>query len=226
MAEYFSISPERIHVTPLGLDVSDFAGFLKNDEPVANVKSEKVIGYMARLAFEKGLHHLVDGFIELKSRPGTENFKLKIAGWLGAEHQTYAQQQWDRLDSAGLSQEYQYLGAIEREQKLDFFREIDVLSVPTDFLEPKGLYALESLAAGVPVVLPSHGAFPELIEQSGGGILCQPRDPVSLADSLMQLLTDDQQRFSLGRAGQDYMHRHRNSESMAAVTSQLIERFL
>jgi len=141
---------------------------------------------MARLAPEKGLHHLVDGFIELKSRPAAENYKLKIAGWLGTEHQTYAQQQWDRLDEAGLSNEYQYLGAIERQQKLDFFREIDVLSVPTDFLEPKGLYGLESLAAGVPVVLPSHGAFPELIEQSGGGILCQPRNPGSLADSFLE----------------------------------------
>jgi len=226
MAEYFSIEPERIHVTPLGLDVSDFAGFGGGGGSAAIGKSGKVIGYMSRLAPEKGLHHLVDGFIELKSRSEAEYFKLKIAGWLGAEHQAYVHQQWGRLDDAGLSQEYQYLGAIERQQKLDFFREIDVLSVPTDFLEPKGLYALESLAAGVPVVLPSHGAFPELIEQSGGGIFCQPRNPGSLADSLMQLLTDDQQRISLGLAGQNYVRQHRNSEAMAAATSLLIERFL
>ena len=71
MAQYFSIEPQRIHVTPLGLDVSDFAGFLDGDQPAADGESEKVIGYMARLAHEKGLHHLVDGFIELKSRPGT-----------------------------------------------------------------------------------------------------------------------------------------------------------
>ncbi len=229
MSEYFSIAPDRVHVTPLGLDVSDFSEFV-DDSPGAGTSNanadEKVIGYMARLAFEKGLHHLVDGFIELKSRPSTDHIKLKIAGWLGPEHRSYAQQQWERLDAAGLSQDYEYLGSIERAQKLDFFRQIDVLSVPTDFLEPKGLYALESLAAGVPVVLPRHGAFPELIEQSGGGVLCKPRDPVSLADSLERLLNDDQQAMALGQAGQAYVHQHRNSESMATATSALIERFV
>jgi len=231
MSEYFSIDPKRIHVTPLGLDVSDFAGFVgdvgrDNHSNGSQDVPEKTIGYLARLAFEKGLHHLVDGFIKLKSRPGSEQIKLKVAGWLGPEHRSYAQQQWDRLDAAGLSADYEYLGAIERAEKLDFFGQIDLLCVPTDFLEPKGLYALESLAAGVPVVLPDHGAFGELIEQSGGGVLCRPRDPQALADSLMQLLVDDQQRLTLGQTGQAYVHGHRNSAAMATATSTLIEGFL
>ena len=233
MSDYFSIATDRIDVTPLGMDVSDFGGFFGDEVPRLDTDStgskntpEKTIGYLARLAFEKGLHHLVDGFIELKSRPNTEHIKLKIAGWLGPEHQSYAQQQWDRLETAGLSDQYEYLGAIERAEKLDFFGQIDLLSVPTDFLEPKGLYALESLAAGVPVVLPDHGAFGELVQQSGGGVLCRPRDPQSLADSLMQLLDDDQQRLELGRTGQAYVHEHRNSAAMARATSALIEKFL
>jgi len=231
MSEYFSIDPKRIHVTPLGLDVSDFAGFVgdvgrDNHSNGSQDVPEKTIGYLARLAFEKGLHHLVDGFIKLKSRPGSEQIKLKVAGWLGPEHRSYAQQQWDRLDAAGLSADYEYLGAIERAEKLDFFGRIDLLCVPTDFLEPKGLYALESLAAGVPVVLPDHGAFGELIEQSGGGVLCRPRDPQALADSLMQLLVDDQRRLTLGKTGQAYVHQHRNSAAMATATSALIEGFL
>ena len=52
-----------------------------------------------------------------------------------------------------------------------FLHGIDVLSVPTTYREPKGLYVLEALANGVPVVQPSHGSFPELIEVTGGGIL-------------------------------------------------------
>ena len=212
--------------------MSDFEGFVcdeaqdeTNSSSNGNTR-EKAIGYLARLAFEKGLHHLVDGFIELKLRPDTEHIKLKIAGWLGSEHQTYAQQQWDRLDAAGLSADYQYLGSIERAEKLEFFKQIDLLCVPTDFLEPKGIYALESLAAGVPVVLPDHGAFGELIQQSGGGVLCRPRDPQSLADSLLQLLVDDERRLNLGRTGQAYVHEHRNAAAMAKSTSALIERFL
>lgn len=233
MSDYFSIAPERIHATPLGLDVSDFTSFVdgqasqpNNSSTVASNSPTKTIGYLARLAFEKGLHHLVDGFIELKSRPDTEHIKLKIAGWLGAEHESYSQQQWDRLDLAGLSGDYEYLGAIERSEKLKFFGEIDILSVPTDFLEPKGLYALESLAAGVPVVLPDHGAFSELIQQSGGGVLCSPRDPKSLANSLLELLGDDARRLALGKAGQAHVHQFRNSEAMAKATSALIEQFI
>ena len=215
-------------MTPLGLDVADFKSFLSNEvsSTASSDKAEKNIGYLARLASEKGLHHLVDGFIELKSRPNTEHIKLKSAGWLGPEHESYAQQQWDRLDAAGLSTQYKYLGALERTEKLNFFRQIDLLSVPTDFQEPKGIYVLESLAAGVPVVLPDHGAFGELIQQSGGGVLCRPRDPQGLADSLVQLLADNQQRLRLGQTGQAYVHEHRNADSMATVTSALIEKFL
>ena len=58
-----------------------------------------------------------------------------------------------------------------------FLQGLDVLSVPTTYREPKGLYVLEALANGVPVVQPRHGSFPELIEATGGGLLVNPDDP-------------------------------------------------
>ena len=98
------------------------------------------------------------------------------------------------------------------------------MSVPTDFLEPKGLYALEAMAAGVPVALPAHGAFPELIEKSGGGVLCKPHDPVELANVWEQLVADPGFRAELAANGHRYVHEFRNAEAMAISTSQLIER--
>ena len=224
MSEYFSIDPGKIHVTPLGLDVSGFSQFLPNNRG-SNDPATKTIGYMARLAKEKGLHHLVDAFIQLKSQPGTAKIKLRIAGWLSGENEPYANEQWKRLNNAGLSDEFEYLGSIEREKKMDFFKEIDVLSVPTDFQEPKGLYALESLAAGVPVVLPRHGSFPELIESSQGGILFEPGNNHQLAQHLIEILSDDQRRIMLGRQGQQFVHEHRNAMAMATATSKVIEKF-
>ncbi|MFT5300286.1 MAG: glycosyltransferase involved in cell wall biosynthesis [Mariniblastus sp.] len=232
MSDYFSIDPAKVHVTPLGLNVEDFASFVVKGEAKILAKSlassspTRTIGYMARLAPEKGLHHLVDSFIKLKSQPNSDHVKLKVAGWLSPENEAYAQSQWDRLAAAGLSDEFEYLGSIDRDSKLDFFRQIDVLSVPTEFQEPKGLYALESLAAGVPVVLPAHGAFPELIAQSGGGALFQPGDTNALAAELWRILDDDAQRELWGRQGQSFVHGSRNAQSMAKSTSQLIERFL
>ena len=231
MSDYFAIDPAKIHVTPLGLDTSDFENLnAKADETGPNLDGEEAqtIGYMARLAKEKGLHHLVDGFIELRSRPDTSHIKLKVAGWLSPENEAYANEQWQKLEKAGLVQgeDFQYLGSIERQEKLAFFKLIDVLSVPTDFLEPKGLYALEAWAAGVPVVLPAHGAFPELIEHSGGGILCKPRDQNDLANCLTRLLSDKNQLKELGAKGNAFVHEHRNAKSMAIATSELIAKFV
>lgn len=225
MSEYFSIPLTKFHVTPLGLDVSDFKGFsVERDKP--DSQGTQTIGYMARLANEKGLHQLVDAFIQLKQHPNTGHVKLKIAGWLSPENETYANQQWRKMDQCGLEGEYEYLGAIDRAAKLEFFRRIDLLSVPTQFLEPKGLYALESMAAGVPVVLPAHGAFPELIQQSGGGVLFAPGDIDELADKLILLLNDHDQRMQLATQGQHFVHQQRNAESMAQATSNLIESVL
>ena len=123
-----------------------------------------------------------------------------------------------------MQSDFEYIGSIERDEKLAFLKSIDVLSVPTEFLEPKGIYALEALAAGVPVVLPEHGAFPELLVSSQGGLLVPPRDASQLADALALILSDSEMRNRLARAGQSYVHQHRSSQSMAASTSKVIEK--
>lgn len=225
MCDYFSLDPSKVHVTPLGLEVADYNSFLNRPEDGRDRKTQ-TIGYMARIAPEKGLHHLVEAFIKLKSMPGAEDARLHIAGWLSPENQAYADEQWGRLDSCGLQEAYQYEGTVDREAKLEFFRNIDILSVPTAFQEPKGLYALEAMAAGIPVVLPSHGAFPELLEASGGGLLFEPGNVAELAQSFAELLDDDERRLVLGGSGQQFVHRHRNATVMAKSTSKIIREFL
>jgi glycosyltransferase involved in cell wall biosynthesis len=225
MSDYFAIDPTKIHVTPLGINVEDFSSFLSHDR-TTNAPAEKTIGYMARLAKEKGLHHLVEAFIELKSQPNTNHIKLKVAGWLSPENESYAKSQWERLRLTGLENEFEYLGSIDRESKLEFFKQIDLLSVPTEFLEPKGIYALEAMAAGVPVVLPRHGAFPELIDQSGGGLLFEPGETEQLVAHWIDLLSDNERRIELGKRGQRFVHSERNAMSMAEATSELIQRFV
>lgn len=223
MAEYFDLDPEKIHVTPLGVDTTDFK--IGDTSSIAGVET-KTVGYLARLAPEKGLHNLVDAFIELKKRPEGENVKLKIAGWLGKDQESYAENQWKRLADAGLEDQYEYLGSISREQKLEFLADIHVLSVPTDLKEPKGLFVLEAMAAGVPVVQPAHGSFPEIIQQTQGGLLFQPGNPTELADHLLQLLGDVEQHSLLATTGQQKVHEHRNQSSMAIDTGKVFEQFL
>ena len=224
MAEYFSIPLEKFYVTPLGINTADFESFKRTHQP-HQPDQPHTIGYLARLAPEKGLHHLVDAFLELKTRPNTQHIRLKIAGWLAPEHQAYADQQFDRLKSAGHEDQFEYLGAVDRATKLEFLKSIDLLSVPTQFKEPKGLYVLEALAAGVPVVVHQHGAFPELVSESTGGLLVPYENPPLLADAILRLLEDHQLRNEMGKAGQRYVFEQRNAAQMAAATSQAIEEF-
>ncbi|MFQ5505855.1 MAG: glycosyltransferase, partial [Planctomycetota bacterium] len=102
-----------------------------------------------------------------------------------------------------------------RAEKLAFLRTLSVLSVPATCGESFGLYLLEGLAAGVPVVEPRHGAFPELLEATGGGILCEPDDPASLAEALESLLLDQERSQELAERGRRAVLERFTSERMA-----------
>ena len=118
------------------------------------------------------------------------------------------------------------MGSVDREGKLEFLRQIDVLSVPTVYREPKGLFVLEALAAGVPVVQPRHGAFPELLERIPGGVLVNPEDPVDLAEQLYELLQDVEACRSLGQQGLQVVHQQYNADQMAAATWDVYRHYL
>lgn len=226
MADYFLIPKEKFHVTPLGIDTADFesldlAKTKSGNTPDKNDRSSEVtIGYLARLAPEKGLANLVDALLRLDLER-LPPIRLKVAGWLGPDQQAYAEEQWAKLEAAGWQDRYEYLGAIERDQKLDFLQSIDLFCVPTVYQEPKGLYAIEAMAAGVPIVASDHGAFPELIRSTGGGILAAPNDADSLAQQLTELILGPERRLSLGRAGRSHVMSDRTSNSMAAATGEV-----
>jgi len=119
---------------------------------------------------------------------------------------------------------FEYLGEVDRAGKIAMLSSIDVLSVPTRYPEAKGIYVLEALAAGVPVVQPEHGSFPELIRDTGGGVLVPPNDPAALADAIAALLRDPARRKSLGRAGRVSVAERYSHDSMAGKTAEVYRR--
>ena len=224
ISKYLNLDISKFHVTPLGLELHDFEAF--RELPQRSEPKEMTLGYLARLAPEKGLHYLIDAFIALKQDSRFESLKLRIAGWLGPQHKDYADKQFAKLNKAGLESQYKYVGAIEREEKLDFLRSIDLFSVPTEFLEPKALYALEALAASVPVIAPDHGAFPELARATGGIRLFSARNVNALSDAIATLATDLQLRTELGQAGQASVFKDRNATVMARSTGEVLVKVL
>ena len=236
MAQSLRLPRERFHVVPLGIEAVDFDGSGGTaarataglpgsllDEPAV---ARPVIGYFARHCAAKGFHVLIDAFILLRGRPGMEHVRLRSAGWLSESDRGFFDEQMAKLRAAGLRDEYEYAGVVDRRGKIEFFRGLDVFSVPAVYQESKGLYVLEALASGVAVVEPRHGAFPELIAATGGGELCAADDPASLADALESLLADRERRIALGQAGRAAVHRAFTTDAMARATLEVYQRLL
>jgi glycosyltransferase involved in cell wall biosynthesis len=199
MSGFLAIPPDRISVVPLGINVT---GYEPRPAPARADASEPFrIGYFARIAPEKGLHVLAEAYVRFRRSPGAPPARLEAAGYLSSAHQSYVAGVRQTLQDAGLGHEFTYHGELDRAAKLRFLRMLDVLSVPATYDEPKGLFLLEAMAAGVPVVQPRRGAFVEIVERSGGGVLVPPDDPEQLAATLLHLARDPAAREELaGRA--------------------------
>ena len=123
---------------------------------------------------------LAEAFRLLVEEGGIPSVRLMAAGYLGAGDRPYLETIRSQLAEWGLADRFEYVGELDRAEKIAFLQSLDVMSVPTVYPESKGLSILEAWANAVPVVLPDHGVFPELIEDTGGGLLCEPSDPASL----------------------------------------------
>ena len=209
MPGYLGIPRTKTRLARLGINLDGYA-------PRTAGRNERfTIGYLARIAPEKGLHLLVDAYARLRTQPGTEKTRLLAAGYLPPEHQGYLDAARATLRAAGLESEFDYRGEIDRDAKVAFLQELDVLSVPTTYREPKGLFVFEAMASGVPVVQPRHGAFPEIVERTGGGILVEPHDPQALSEGLSALRSDPSLAEAMGTAGASAVRTHYSVDNMA-----------
>jgi glycosyltransferase involved in cell wall biosynthesis len=220
MSGYLGIPRERIHVVYPGLNLRGHGG------PRTPDGGPPVIGYFARVCPEKGFHVLAEAFRLLRDTPGAPPARLRVSGWLGENNRAYFEQVRQKLQSAGLGDRFEHVESPDHASKVRFLQGIDILSVPTTYREPKGLYVLEALANGVPVVQPRHGSFPELIEATGGGLLVNPDDPRDLATGLCRLLEDVAHREELGRKGKEVVHRRFHAAAMAEETVTVYRKYV
>jgi glycosyltransferase involved in cell wall biosynthesis len=175
---------------------------------------------------DKGLHLLVDACERLAARDDVPPFVLHAAGYLGASDRPYLHKLEQRAAAGPLAGRFQYRGELDRAQKIAFLQSLDVFSVPTVYRESKGLPALEAMANAVPVVLPDHGSFSEMVADTGGGLLCRPHDPADLADKLAELLRDPVRATQLGLAGQQAIQDRYHAGAMARQTLDLYRHLL
>ena len=219
MSDYLGIPRSRMRTVPLGVNVADFA----RRAPLR--RDPFTVGYFARVAPEKGLHNLAEAYRIMRQERGLPSARLVAAGYLGAGHRAYLESVQRKLADSGLGDEFEYVGTVDRAAKVRFLQSLDVLSVPSDYHEPKGLYLLEAMACGVPVVEPNHGAFPELLRHTGGGLLAKSAKPSDIADAILDVWRDPAGATAMGTLGAEGVRRAYTTahmtDGMLAVYSEL-----
>ena len=216
MAERLQLPAGRIRVVHNGIPLEGYEGLPRR--PVA-----PTVGYLSAMIPSKGLATLVDAFIVLRERGAVPGARLHVAGTQPPGNLPFVRALQAKLDRAHVLQDCRFEVDLSRADKLRFLSELSVLSVPATYGEAFGLYLLEALAAGVPVVQPESGAFPELLAITQGGVLCRPHDPEALAGGLEALLTDPETAQLMGERGKSAVFQRFSARHMATAFATVLE---
>ena len=219
MRERLGLSSGAIEVVPNGIALDGYA-------PAAAEPASPTIGYLARMTRDKGLELLVDAFIALARDRGDTATRLKIGGACTAGDEPFVAALKQRLARAGVTERVTWAPNLSRDDKIAFLRSLTVFSVPAVYREAFGLYVIEAMACGVPVVQPAASAFPEIIGAGGGGICVPPQDSSALAGAWHALLGDTPRRRALAEAARLSVEKHFSARTMCAHFCQVTDRLL
>ena len=184
------------------------------------------IGYLARICPEKGLKTLAGAVRRLADDPSVPPVHVRAAGYLDPADRPYLLEIEREIAAYGLADRFQYAGELDRPQKITFLQACDVFTLPTTHPEAKGLSVFEAWANAVPAVLPAHGAFPEMVADTGGGVLYSPADPAGLAAVLKQMILDPGLAEDCGRRAQQTVRERYNMEKTAQRMIEVYRQFV
>jgi glycosyltransferase involved in cell wall biosynthesis len=219
MRQRLGLTAQQVRVVYNGINLEGYSPEPNGPSPASAGPSvaEPVLGYFARMCPEKGLDTLVEAYLLVRQRGRVGRVKLRVGGSCGPTDEAFVRTLQDRLQAAGVLSDAEFRPNVDRRGKIELLESLSVFSVPARYGEAFGLYVIEAMAAGVPLVLPRTAAFPELIEATGGGTLCAPQDPVALADAIEGLLLDPGRAKALGEAGRRAVFERFSAAAMAEV---------
>lgn len=213
MSQLLRLPRERFHILPLGIELEGHDG-----RPGLRTETPLTIGYFGRICPEKGFHHSLGAFRLFREE--YPDSRLILGGYLGHRDRQFYDEQMQQVRDLGDS--VAYLGSPNTlVEKVGFFKQCDLFSMPTVYHEPKGIPVLEAWANGIPVVQPAHGAFPEMLERTQGGLLVPPDDAAALADGWKQLAADTDRRETCSHAGYRGVREHYSVQKMVEETEQV-----
>ncbi len=208
------ISGQNIYVVPLGFDPGE----------LVNIENKAVwpsIGYFCRISSQNGFDKLVDAFIKLKKDNSLPGLTLHVSGGYTGDDKPFIAEQIRKIKDNGLKSDIRIYPEFHGDSKEKFFSNIDVMSVPVRKHDGYGLYVIESNSAGVPVVQPATGGFPEIIERTSGGITYSPDNTDQLAAGLLKVLKENELRLQLGRQGKEKVLVELSLDKMSELLSKV-----
>jgi len=203
------LSGDNIHVVPLGFDPPSHEKFKDQSRPPA-------IGYFCRISEHNGFDKLVDAFIEIKTKDLIPGLTLNVCGGYTGDDKPFISTQIKKIREHGFQKSIRIYPEFSGDKKAEFFNDVDVISVPARKFDGYGLYILEANSAGIPVVQPATGAFPEIIDITGGGITYFPDSIPELTAALLRVLTNHDLRKKLGDKGSVKVRSELSLEKMSA----------
>jgi len=220
MKEKMDIPEEKLSSVHIGVDPEDYTF-----KPVSEKKRK--IGYISRMCFGNGLDILLDAFILLKQKAEFEDVELVLTGGSTGDDKKYLSDIKHLIKEKGLHDQVEFHEEFEEQGLREYLEKVSMVSVPVRNGEAFGIYLLECMASGVPVVQPALGAFPEIVELTGGGIIYESNTPEALAVSLEKLLLDPVELDRLSRAGEagvkEHFHINVQAKRMVALYEGAIE---
>ncbi len=213
VARRTGLARSRFDVVPNGIDVEDYLPPAPADPPV--------LGYLGRLYAPKGLDRIVEIWLRLRAKGSP--LRLRLGGTLNPGDQPELDAALARVREAGLADQVEVRENLSREGKRAFLHDLTVFCVPAAKDETFGMYHLEAMAAGVPVVAPARGAVPEVIGDAAG-LLVPPDDLDGFVAAIERLLADPDLRARLASAGPEHVRAGWTSSHMARGVLEILQR--
>ena len=221
MADRLGVGRDKIDVVMTGVDVGQYKTAVHDSDA-------PVVGFLSRMCSVKGLDTLIDAFIAMKKKLEFAKLRLRIAGGRSRSDERFIAEQISKLDKCGFMGDVEFLETFGQAEKVEFLSSLSVMCVPERQAVSCGLYVLEAMAAGVPVVQPRSGVFVEVIEGSGGGVLVDEYDAAAFAKAIESVLGDTEMLKQMGQRGIEAVRKKfdimKSAEKMISVCEDVTQK--
>lgn len=208
----FGLPFDKINVIPNGINLSNFTGIERDYDFRRQyaMDNEKIILYVGRLVYEKGVQHLIAAMPKILSN--YNDAKLIIAGRGGMIDELRAE-----ASNLGLNDKIYFTGYLNSKQVQKMYKCADVAVFPSTY-EPFGIVALEAMLAGVPTVVSDVGGLDEIVTHGVDGMKSYAGNANSIADSVTALLYDHQLATNVSKKAKQKVKDQFNWEKIAQDT--------